>query len=187
MPLKDQDAFQAYQKRYRETVRKARRAADPLFKKKNAAATRAWVARKNAEGPGFREHRNANAKLWRARNIEHRRQYRNEYHTKKYYTNPSYKLVCLTRARINKVLKGQRQDKSSIEIIGCPPELARLILEAQCNTYYGMSWDKHGDWHIDHKRPISSFSLDKVEKAFHISNLQPLWAFENLSKGAKCV
>jgi hypothetical protein len=187
MPLSDPVAFQAYQKRYRETVRKARRAADPFFKEKNAAATREWLTRKNAEGPEFKEHRKQYMQEWRTKNKDHQRQYRSQYHTNKYHSDPSYKLICLTRARIKKVLKGQRRDKRSIEILGCPPELARLILEAQCNTYYGMSWDTHGDWHVDHKRPISSFSLDRVEEAFHISNLQPLWAFENLSKGAKCV
>jgi hypothetical protein len=48
-----------------------------------------------------------------------------------------------------------------------------------------MTWQNHGTdgWHIDHIRPISSFSLEEMHLANHISNLQPLWATENLAKG----
>ena len=51
-----------------------------------------------------------------------------------------------------------------------------------------MSWDNYGDWHIDHIRPCCSFDLSKIEeqeKCFHYSNLQPLWAEENMTKGGK--
>lgn len=54
----------------------------------------------------------------------------------------------------------------------------------------GMSWDafRSGDIHIDHKRPLASFDLDdpaQVLGAWSLDNLQPLWAKDNLSKGAK--
>jgi len=50
-----------------------------------------------------------------------------------------------------------------------------------------MSWDNHGKWHIDHIKPISSFTEETIMQANHYSNLQPLWAAENLSKGAKII
>ncbi|MDC3282434.1 hypothetical protein OAV46_05350, partial [Euryarchaeota archaeon] len=50
----------------------------------------------------------------------------------------------------------------------------------------GMSWNNHGEWHIDHTKPCSSFDLrneDEQRQCFHYSNLRPMWANENLSKG----
>lgn len=52
----------------------------------------------------------------------------------------------------------------------------------------GMSWTNFKDWHIDHIKPLSSFNmLDEAEiyEANHFSNLQPLWALDNLKKSNK--
>ena len=52
----------------------------------------------------------------------------------------------------------------------------------------GMSWDNHTThgWHIDHIIPLSSAkTLEEVEKLCHFSNLQPLWAIDNLLKGGR--
>jgi len=54
----------------------------------------------------------------------------------------------------------------------------------------GMSWDNRNKWHIDHIRPVSSFDYDSTDhpdfkKCWALNNLQPLWAFDNLSKGDK--
>lgn len=53
-----------------------------------------------------------------------------------------------------------------------------------------MDWEcfNGGLIHIDHRRPLASFDLDDPEQvmaAWSLSNLQPLWADHNLSKGAK--
>lgn len=54
----------------------------------------------------------------------------------------------------------------------------------------GMSWDAfcRGEIHIDHIKPKAAFDLsdhDQWKQCWAISNLQPLWARDNLSKGAK--
>ena len=45
-----------------------------------------------------------------------------------------------------------------------------------------MYWENHGEWHIDHIRPVSSFTEKDMHLMNHISNLQPLWAEDNLLK-----
>ena len=52
----------------------------------------------------------------------------------------------------------------------------------------GMSWEDRGAWHIDHIKPISAFLAEGITDPKIInalSNLRPLWARDNLVKGAK--
>jgi hypothetical protein len=54
----------------------------------------------------------------------------------------------------------------------------------------GMTKENYGKWHIDHIIPCASFDLtdpEQQEKCFHYTNLRPLWAFDNMSKGAKII
>jgi hypothetical protein len=48
-----------------------------------------------------------------------------------------------------------------------------------------MNWDNYGAWHIDHIRPCASFDLtdpEQQKQCFHYTNLQPLWAADNIRK-----
>lgn len=68
--------------------------------------------------------------------------------------------------------------------------LADLMAHLESRFWPGMSWKNVGDWHIDHKRPRSLFTYkspnDREFKAcWALSNLQPLWAVDNMSKGAR--
>ncbi len=50
----------------------------------------------------------------------------------------------------------------------------------------GMSWDNHGEWHIDHVIPVSVLiEYGFTDPAFinGLDNLQPLWAIDNRRKG----
>jgi hypothetical protein len=77
---------------------------------------------------------------------------------------------------------------SIYEIIGCNTKTLKIHLESQFKD--GMTWDNYGmyGWHIDHIKPCAAFDLTDIEeqkKCFHYSNMQPLWADENIKKGAK--
>ncbi len=52
----------------------------------------------------------------------------------------------------------------------------------------GMTRKNYGEWHVDHIKPCASFDLTDTKQqmlCFHYTNLQPLWAKENLQKGKK--
>ena len=98
------------------------------------------------------------------------------------------KLLKTLRSRISTALIKNNNKKldSTIKLLGCSIEECRNHL--QNNFKEEMTWQNHGKWHIDHIIPCSTFDLSKEEeqkKCFHYSNLQPLWANENLSKGNK--
>ena len=47
----------------------------------------------------------------------------------------------------------------------------------------GMTWENHGDWHIDHIKAVATYDKDAdIREVCALENLQPLWAFDNLSK-----
>ena len=101
-------------------------------------------------------------------------------------TDPNYKLVDCLRRRLNHAIKGTSKSKSTLKLLGCTIEQFWIHLEKQFQP--GMTRDNHGEYHIDHIRPCSSFDLTDPKqqaKCFHYTNLQPLWAKENISKGAK--
>jgi uncharacterized protein (DUF2249 family) len=63
-----------------------------------------------------------------------------------------------------------------------------LMQHLEANFCEGMNWENYGEWHIDHIVPMSAFRFKSDEdtgfkKCWALSNLQPLWAHENLSKG----
>ena len=112
------------------------------------------------------------------------------YNKKKYNSDNNFKLVCSLRNRINKVLResNTKKSKKTMELTGCTVDELKKHIEKQFKP--GMNWSNHSvkGFHIDHIIPCASFDLTKEEeqkKCFHYTNLQPLWAEENLSKGAK--
>ena len=65
---------------------------------------------------------------------------------------------------------------------------AELVSHLESLFTEGMTWDNHGEWHIDHIKPVAAFKAEGITDISVInalSNLQPLWAVDNLRKGAK--
>ena len=112
--------------------------------------------------------------------------YVNEYRKHKRETNHLYKLTTNLRCRLYNFIKKNNISKSNstIELIGCSSEEIKVLLERKFTG--GMSWDNYGKWHIDHKIPLSSAkNQEELYKLCHFTNLQPMWASDNLIKGAK--
>jgi len=108
--------------------------------------------------------------------------------THKYNTNNNIKISHNLRTRLRKAVSEQRGTKSAktLEMLGSSIEDLMKHLESKFTE--GMTWENYGQWHIDHIKPCASFNLEdpaEQKKCFHWTNLQPLWAKDNLVKGAK--
>lgn len=114
--------------------------------------------------------------------------YYNQRHHKKYPNDIQYRLRCILRSRLFSAVNGNYKNCSAVRDLGCTiPEL-KSYLESKFQE--GMGWENYGKWHIDHINPLSSFDLTDSKqtlKALSYKNLQPLWAKDNLQKGAKII
>jgi hypothetical protein len=127
-------------------------------------------------------------KIWASKNKFKLSKKTYECHRRRIKSDLNYKLRIACRNRIYNALAGKSKEIRTIELLGCTIIELKTHLESLFQP--GMSWKNwslHG-WHIDHIRPLSSFDLsnrDQLLKACHYTNLQPLWAKDNLSKGNK--
>lgn len=95
-----------------------------------------------------------------------------------------YLRKCIS-TRIHHALK-ENKLSGVTSLLGCTIKELKLHLESQFQE--GMTWENYGKWHIDHIKPCAVFDLSRTEdqkECFHFSNLQPLWAMDNLRKNAK--
>lgn len=112
-----------------------------------------------------------------------------EYYRRTLKNNINFKLGWLLRARIRWSIKNAKTTKceKSLRLIGTTIQGARKHIEEKFKP--DMNWQNHGKiWQIDHILPISRFNLsDPIEqrKAFHYTNLQPLYTQDNLRKSNK--
>lgn len=128
----------------------------------------------------------AASKRWKDENRPHLANYA----TERYTTDLPTRLSRILRSRLHSAIKNNYKAGSAVSDLGCSIEHLRGYLAGQFEP--GMTWDNWGHtgdvWHLDHIRPLSSFDLtDRTQflAACHYTNLQPLWATENLSKGAR--
>jgi len=106
-----------------------------------------------------------------------------EYYKNKIKVDINLRLSSNLRKRVRLALKGSPKLSTTMNLVGCSIEFLKFYLESQFKD--NMSWDNYGKWHIDHKIPCCAFDLSKEfaqRKCFHYTNLQPLWAEENLKK-----
>lgn len=120
------------------------------------------------------------------RNKEKIRKYNNDYIKRRSAVDIQYKLRRAIRNRLRHAIK----DCAISTLMGLGCDLDHLKAHIESKFQPGMTWDNWGlfGWHLDHVVPLSKFDLtnsDQVLLACHYTNLQPLWATDNLKKGAK--
>lgn len=123
-------------------------------------------------------------KKYREEHTEYFKKYRNNYNSKRKKEDYLYKLTTNIRTLICMSFKKTKISKSKKckSILGCDFKFFKSYIEEQFKE--GMCWENYGQWHLDHKIPIS-WDTNEIEilKLNHYSNFQPLWKIENLSKG----
>ena len=134
-----------------------------------------------------RKRRNICQKLYKKRTPEKQREW-NDGYSKIYRQSIQPRLAHNMRSRLWSAISHCQKTGSAVRDLGCTINELRDHLEAQFQQ--GMTWDNwtRDGWHIDHIKPLASFDLtdrEQFKEACHYTNLQPLWAEENLSKGAK--
>jgi hypothetical protein len=100
-------------------------------------------------------------------------------------TDPTFAFKCKLRELVRSALKriGQNKPADTQILLGCTWQEAKAHFERLFLP--GMSWENRSEWHIDHIKPVSSFTEADMHLMNRIENLQPLWKIDNLRKGAK--
>ena len=124
----------------------------------------------------------------REANREHVNKRQREYIKNRRLNNDSLRLLYNLRTRVRSAIRRNTKGGSTISLLGCTIKELKKHLESMFDD--NMSWDNYGlyGWHIDHIKPCASFDLsieDEQRKCFHYTNLQPLWAKDNLKKKDK--
>jgi hypothetical protein len=141
-----------------------------------------------------KEKYHATQKEWIQKNLERHREYRRVYMGDRYKNDINFRLANALRSRVRGAFKsgGGKKTVLTMDLIGCTIEELWIHLESRFTE--GMTRENYGrptegpGWEIDHIRPCISFNLEDPEeqkKCFHWTNLQPLWAIDNMKKGAK--
>lgn len=135
-----------------------------------------------------REHTIKKSLKWMKNNSKQKNEWAREYVKEKRQSDKIFNLTSKLRHRTREIFKQKNflKNKSFKNYIGCTVEQLATHIESQFKD--GMSWELvlDGSIHIDHIKPIHlATSEEEVYKLNHYTNLQPLWAHENLSKGGK--
>jgi hypothetical protein len=131
-----------------------------------------------------RDEYNTRVREWRAANKDRINADKRTREKERRDMDPMYRLRHNLSTRLYMAVS--KKVGNTFELVGCSKDDLVTFLEAEFEE--GMSWDNYGEWHVDHVKPCCSFNLEVPEeqkKCFHWTNLQPLWARDNLSKGGK--
>lgn len=181
----DPEANRARVKAWREANPSKAKESKRQYHAKNREALRA-VSRARYEAN--KEDHLSKCAAWTAANRDRVRAYQASYYKTKRKEDPIYAATVICRCRVASAFRrmGFRKGSTTAALLGCSFETLRLHIESLFQP--GMNWENRGfdGWHVDHKIPLASAVDEASLRALcHYKNLQPLWASDNLKKGAK--
>jgi predicted transcriptional regulator len=157
----------------------------PETKKRKSENHKKWAEQN-------KEHLNKYIKEYRENNVDKIRKTKRDYQQHLRDTDPTYKLISYFRTAIYQVLKESNVEKNKhyFDVLQYTPK--QLIDHLELQFTDGMTWENYGVWHVDHIKPISSFSIvemgdNEFMKCWCLNNLQPMWGEENIRKSNKVV
>ena len=161
------------------------------FPKNNTSKDGLYSLCKVCKGTKNRKWKNSNMEREKENNRLHFQKNKHSIYKKrtiKRNNDIQYKISCNLRSRLGKAITNNHKTGSAVKELGCSIGAFKRYIESQFTE--GMTWSNWNrtGWHIDHIIPLSKFNLtspEELKKACHYTNLQPLWAKDNLRKGGK--
>lgn len=196
--IKNCEKIRAQSKIYRSKNLKKRNEYNRLWHKKNKTVKskaqctltprekRKIYYRNSYSKPEYREKAIERAKKRAIEKKEEVNKYKKTWHDRKLKSDRLYALKIKLRRRVFMAFKAALIDKriKTSVLLGADWKEVFVFIENKFKA--GMSWDNHGKWHIDHIIPLCSAKTEsELIHLLHYTNLQPLWAQENYSKGGK--
>lgn len=163
--------------------------SDPNYRRKRIDDRMEWHNNKMETDPEYAERYREKVKVWSRRRWEKigskeeaNRRWRRWQNKLKKEQPDRWKAIVACRNMIQRCIdRGYKKDETTVEALGYSPVDLVNHLENQFSE--GMTWENHGEWHVDHIRPICSFPLDTPPSVVSaLSNLQPLWKDDNMAK-----
>lgn len=102
-------------------------------------------------------------------------------------TDISFRIKNNLSRRLSHAIEAKRTTKTSraIHYVGCT--ITELMAHLEKLFAPGMNWSNYGKWHIDHIKPCALFDHtddEQIKTCWHFTNLQPLWAVDNIKKNS---
>lgn len=147
-------------------------------KEKVSEWMKAWRSSNREYISEYNQSRRDQLNEWVSNNTERVREIRRNYKKR----NP---MLVFTRRTLER-LERHSDARKYEDLLGYTQSEFIEHMESQFKA--GMSWKNRSEWHVDHIKPIKYFldeGVTELKIINALSNLQPLWAHENLSKGAK--
>ena len=130
--------------------------------------------------------RRKDKKKYYKQNRNYHNSYQLKYQKERRKTDQLFKLKSNLRTRTYQAFmnKGYSKNTKTQDMLGVDWEIAKQHIERQFTK--GMSWSNYGEWHIDHIIPLASAKTpERLKQLCHYTNLQPMWAVDNLIKSDK--
>lgn len=196
--LINKDRISDDKKKYRQANKETIREKDRIYRAQHQEEIKAYRVENSTkialQTKAYREAHQDEMKLmykkWKKENKDKVREYARLYIGRRRKEDPEFIIKDMLRKRLNNLISAghAKKTESALLLVGC--SISELKQYIESNFLPGMSWDNHSPkgWHIDHIKPCAAFDLTDPEQqrqCFHYTNLQPLWAKDNIRKGAK--